>query len=55
MDVMKGNFGFTIPTALNALIIAVATLCSRYPSIGREVTGMGCFRGGSFVGSTVTS
>ena len=51
VDERKGNLGFTVPTADNALVMAVATVCSRYPSIGRAVTATGCFNGGSLFGS----
>ena len=52
---MKGYFGFTAPTADKAFMTAVDTDCSRYPSIGSEVLGTGCFKGGSLFGSDCTS
>lgn len=46
----KGSFGLNLPKALNESIIAVAIVCSMYPSIGRSVIGNCCLGGGSLYG-----
>ena len=44
-----------MPMALNESMRAVATDCSKYPSIGKEVMGEVCFNGGNFAGRLATS
>ena len=48
---MNGYLGLTLPTAVRDLVIAVDTVCSRYPSMGSVVTVRGSFLGGSLWGS----
>jgi len=43
----NGYFGLTVPTAVIALVMDTATVCSRYPSIGSELTAIGSRLGGS--------
>lgn len=48
--VKNGYFGLKFPTAVKALTIFVAAVCSRYPNIGKPVTGNGSLGGGSLWG-----
>jgi len=47
----NGYFGLIVPTAVIALVMATATVCSRYPSIGSELTTIGSRFGGSLLGN----
>jgi len=47
----NGYLGLTVPTAVIALVIATATVCSRYPSIGSELTTTGSRFGGNLLGN----
>lgn len=51
----NGCFGFVAPTELKELITDVATVCSRYPNMGSEVSGIGCFLGGNLAGRVTSS
>ena len=51
LGLRKGYFGLKFPTAVHALIICVATVCSMKPSMGRAVMGSGCFFGGNLWGN----